>query len=163
NSQVFTIGVTDVAPSTPVDSDAGVNRVAVSSPNGASVGVTASSIDVNGPPVTYSLVGDTSGGGFTINATTGKVTVADSSKILIPDPSYDVTVDASDGTLHAQQSFTINVVLDDAPVVTAGHTLNYTENQAATAIDPAITVTDSDDANLVSATVQITGGYVNGE
>ena len=144
SSQAFVIAVTDVAPSTPIDSDAAVNRVAVSAPVGAAVGVTASSTDVNGPNVTYSLLGDTSGGAFTINATTGKVTVADPSKILIADPSYDITVDASDGTLHSQQTFTIAVVLDAAPVVTAGHTLAYTENQAATAIDPALTVTDSD-------------------
>src|SRR5258705_388931 len=52
---------------------------------------------------------------------------------------------------------------DVPPIVTAGHTLAYTENQAATAIDPALTVTDSDDANLASATVQISGNYVNGE
>ncbi|MCP1973789.1 cadherin domain-containing protein [Bradyrhizobium elkanii] len=163
SSQTFTIAVTDVAPSAPVDADAGANRVAVNAPVGAGTGVTASSTDVNGPAVTYSLVGDTSGGGFTINATTGKITVADPSKINIADPSYDVTVDASDGTLHSQQTFTIAVVVDQAPVVTAGHTLNYTENQAATVIDSAITVTDGDDANLVSATVQITGNYVSGQ
>ncbi|MHC2431769.1 hypothetical protein ACVIST_008514 [Bradyrhizobium elkanii] len=163
SSQTFTIAVTDVAPSAPVDADAGANRVAVNAPVGAGTGVTASSTDVNGPAVTYSLVGDTSGGGFTINATTGKITVADPSKINIADPSYDVTVDASDGTLHSQQTFTIAVVVDQAPVVTAGHTLNYTENQAATVIDSAITVTDGDDANLVSATVQITGNYASGQ
>ncbi|QOZ14196.1 hypothetical protein XI02_03235 [Bradyrhizobium sp. CCBAU 21365] len=163
SSQTFTIAVTDVAPSAPVDADAGANRVAVNAPVGAGTGVTASSTDVNGPAVTYSLVGDTSGGGFTINATTGKITVADPSKINIADPSYDVTVDASDGTLHSQQTFTIAVVVDQAPVVTAGHTLNYTENQAATVIDSAITVTDGDDANLLSATVQITGNYVSGQ
>ena len=163
SSQAFAIAVTDVAPSTPIDSDGAVNRVAVSSPVGAAVGVTASSTDVNGPNVTYSLIGDTSGGAFTINATTGKVTVADPSKVHLADLSYDITVDASDGTLHSQQTFTIAVVVDAAPVVTAGHTLAYTENQAATAIDPALTVTDLDDANLASATVQITGNYVNGE
>ncbi|MHC6152306.1 cadherin domain-containing protein [Bradyrhizobium elkanii] len=163
SSQTFTIAVTDVAPSAPVDADAGANHVAVNAPVGAGTGVTASSTDVNGPAVTYSLVGDTSGGGFTINATTGKITVADPSKIKIADPSYDVTVDASDGTLHSQQTFTIAVVVDQAPVVTAGHTLNYTEKQAATVIDSAITVTDGDDANLVSATVQITGNYASGQ
>jgi large repetitive protein len=161
--QTFTIAVTDVAPSTPVDSDAATNQVAVSAPAGTHVGVTASSTDVNGPAVTYTLTGDTSGGGFTINAATGVVTVADPSKIHAADPSYDITVDSSDGTLHSQQTFTIAVVLDAVPVVTAGHTLNYTENQAATAIDPAVTVTDSDNANLAHATVQITGNYVNGE
>jgi hypothetical protein len=163
SSQTFTINVTDAPPSTPVDSDGAANQVAVSSPNGTYVGVTASSTDVNGPAVTYSLTGDTSGGGFTVDPSTGKVTVADTSKILAADPSYDVTVQASDGTDTSQQTFTVNVVLDSAPVVTAGHTLNYTENQVATAIDPALTVTDSDNANLAHATVQITGNYANGE
>ncbi|GKQ54999.1 S-layer family protein [Bradyrhizobium sp. Ce-3] len=165
SSQTFTIDVTDVAPSTPVDSDGGVNRVAVGAPVGSYVNLTASSTDVNGPGVTYSIVSgsDTSGGAFTIDPNTGKVTVADPTKIHAADPSYDITVDSSDGTLHSQQTFTIQVVVDQAPVVTAGHTLNYTENQAATAIDSALTVTDGDDANLASATVHITGNYVSGE
>ncbi|MBR1205935.1 MULTISPECIES: cadherin repeat domain-containing protein [unclassified Bradyrhizobium] len=165
SSQTFTIAVTDVAPSTPVDSDGAINRVAVGAPVGSGTGVTASSTDVNGPAVTYSLVGDTSGGAFTINAATGKVTVADPTKIVFnpASPSYDITVDSSDGTLHSQQTFTIGVVIDAAPVVTAGHTLNYTENQVATVIDSAITVTDSDNATLDHATVQITDHYVSGE
>src|SRR5204863_44094 len=53
--------------------------------------------------------------------------------------------------------------INDAPVVTASGTLNYTENDPATAIAPALTVTDVDSANLSGATVQITGNYVNGE
>ncbi|WP_164094611.1 cadherin repeat domain-containing protein, partial [Serratia marcescens] len=80
-SQTFTIAVTDVAPSTPVDSNAAANTVAEGAANGSTVGITASSTDVNGPTVTYSLIGDTSGGGFTINAATGVITVADASKI----------------------------------------------------------------------------------
>ena len=36
----------------------------------------------------------------------------------------------------------------------AGHTLAYTENQAATAIDTALTVTDVDSTNLTGATVR---------
>src|SRR4029077_20047402 len=76
-----------------------------------------------------------------------------------------VTVIVNDGTLDsAPATETINVTpVNDAPVVTAGHTLNYTENQAATALDPALTVTDVDSANLASATVQITGNYANGQ
>src|SRR5207244_3802472 len=53
--------------------------------------------------------------------------------------------------------------VNDAPVVTAGGTLSYTENNPATAIDGAITITDPDSTNLISATAQITGNYVNGE
>ena len=81
SSQTFTIAVGDVAPSTPVDSNAAANSVAEGAAAGTSVGITASASDVNGPAVSYSLTGDTSGGGFTINAATGVVTVADPSKL----------------------------------------------------------------------------------
>src|SRR6202021_1368448 len=81
SSQNFTIAVTDVAPTTPTDSDNGTNTVAEGAANGTQVGITASSSDVNGPAVTYSLTGDTSGGGFTIDGSTGVVTVADATKI----------------------------------------------------------------------------------
>ncbi len=118
SSQTFTIGVTDVAPSTPVDSDAAVNQVSQGAPAGTHVGVTASSTDVNGPAVTYSLIGDTSGGGFTIDSATGVVTVADPSKVIFNagSPSFDVIVDSSDGTQHSQQTFTINVLQNTPPV-----------------------------------------------
>jgi uncharacterized repeat protein (TIGR01451 family) len=55
------------------------------------------------------------------------------------------------------------VAVNDAPVVTAGGTLAYTENDASTNIDSTITVTDVDDTNIESATVQITSNYVNGQ
>ena len=121
-SQTFTIGVTDVAPSTPVDSNAAANTrrrrrrqrhdrrhhrvLDRRQRTGAS---------------TYSLIGDTSGGGFTINATTGVVTVANSTKIdfeTAPGHAYTVTAQASDGTLTSSQTFTIGVtdVAPSAPV-----------------------------------------------
>ncbi|HSE31384.1 MAG TPA: choice-of-anchor Q domain-containing protein, partial [Pyrinomonadaceae bacterium] len=62
---------------------------------------------------------------------------------------------------------TVNITVNaanDAPVVTttAGN-LSYTENDPATAIDPGLTVTDGDSANLVGATVAITSGFVSGQ
>jgi Ca2+-binding RTX toxin-like protein len=58
---------------------------------------------------------------------------------------------------------TINPV-NDAPVVNAqGGTLAYTENQAAAAIDGLLTVTDVDSANLIGATVSITGNFQAGQ
>ncbi len=89
------------------------NSVAEGAANGSTVGVTAFSTDVNGPAVTYSLIGDTSGGGFTINAATGVVTVADSTKIDFEAlafngrDSYTVTAQASDGTLSSSKTFSI--------------------------------------------------------
>ena len=48
--------------------------------------------------------------------------------------------------------------VDDAPVLNANSgSLAYTENQAATAIYTAITLSDVDSANLTGATVAITG------
>ncbi len=81
STQTFAIGVSDVAPSTPVDSNAAANTVAEGAAANTTVGITASSTDVNGPGVTWSLTGDTSGGGYKIDATTGVVSVADPSKI----------------------------------------------------------------------------------
>jgi hypothetical protein len=65
----------------------------------------------------------------------------------------------------APQSFTITVTaVNDAPVLTAGGTLPYTENQVATAIDTTITVADIDSLNLTGATVTINPpNYVNGQ
>src|SRR6185295_16850436 len=97
---------------TPVDSNAAANTVLEGAANGTAVGVTASSTDVNGGAVTYSLTGDTSGGGFTINATTGVITVADGTKIDFESSAghaYTVTAQASDGILTSSQAFTINV------------------------------------------------------
>ena len=54
--------------------------------------------------------------------------------------------------------------MNDAPVLDAhSGSLSYTENQAATAIDTAITVSDVDSANLAGATAQITGNFVSGQ
>jgi hypothetical protein len=136
NTQTFTIGVDDVAPSVPVDSNAAANTVLEGAANGTAVGITASSTDVNGPAVTYALIGDTSGGGFTINAATGAITVADSTKIDYESSAghaYTVTVQSSDGTLTSSQTFTINVgdVAPTTPVDTNAAANTVTEAPSA--------------------------------
>lgn len=175
SSQAFTIGVTDVAPSTPVDSDGAVNQVSMNAPVGTYTGVTASSTDVNGPAVTYSLTGDTSGGGFTVDATTGQVKVADSTKVIYNagSPTYDVTVQASDGTLSAQQTFTITVVPNTPPVAN-DDSLSATEaggaNNAVAGTNPSGNVilatgsagsvldTDAEDASAALTVVAVHTG-----
>src|SRR5205823_3799301 len=63
----------------------------------------------------------------------------------------------------ATKQVTVTAV-NDAPVVTtSAGALAYTENQAATAVDPALTVTDADSANLVGATVTISGNFASGQ
>jgi hypothetical protein len=54
--------------------------------------------------------------------------------------------------------------VNDAPVVTAtAESLVYVEHQAATAVDPGLTTNDVDSANLVGATVAITGSFASGQ
>jgi hypothetical protein len=148
SSQAFTIGVSDVAPSTPVDNNAGTNTVAEGAANGTAVGITAQSTDVNGPGVTYSLTGDTSGGGFAINSTTGVVTVANSSKIdyeTAPGHIYSVNVTASDGALSSSQSFSIAVtdVASSTPTDTNNAT-NIIAEGAANGSTVGITASSTD-------------------
>jgi hypothetical protein len=149
SEQTLTISVNNVAPSTPVDSNAAANTVPEGAASGTAVGVTASSTDVNGPGVTWSLTGDTSGGGFTINTATGVITVADGTKVDYESSAghaYTVTAQASDGTLTSSQAFTINVgdVAPTAPVdtnaaansVAEGAAVGSTVGVTASSIDP---------------------------
>src|SRR5207245_1729184 len=79
-TQTFTIAVTDVAPSTPTDSDCATRG---SPPESTAFPYPtlfrSASTDVHGGTVTYSL-SDDAGGRFAIDATTGVVTVANATQ-----------------------------------------------------------------------------------
>ena len=79
--------------------------------------------------------------------------------------SFDFTVDDGTGTTStATFNWTINAV-NDAPV-TSGIELSaiaYDENDGPVSITAALSLSDSDDTDLESAFVQITGNYSNGE
>jgi CSLREA domain-containing protein len=153
SSQNFTIAVKDVAPSTPTDSDANPNSVTECAPNGTLVGITASSTDPNGPAVTYSITGDTSGGGFGINSSSGVVTLVDSTKIdyeTAPGHAHSITVVATGGALTSSQIFTI-AVADLAPV---GTNDSYSDSEGVTLNIPVpgVLVNDSDCRNGATLT-----------
>jgi cadherin-like protein/Big-like domain-containing protein/Calx-beta domain-containing protein len=69
------------------------------------------------------------------------------------------------GALTDTDTVNITVIgFDDAPsIITSSGSLAYTENDAPTAIDPGLTVTDIDSANLVGASVAITTNFVSGQ
>ncbi|WP_217312881.1 beta strand repeat-containing protein [Richelia sinica] len=71
----------------------------------------------------------------------------------------------NDGVINsnlASRNVTITAVNDAAVVISSGNNLSYLENATAT-IDSAITVSDVDSTNLISATVSITSGFVAGQ
>ena len=76
-----------------------------------------------------------------------------------------VTFTINDGTGDVSATQTIGITaVNDAPTLTSSGTpLAYTENDPATVIDSGITISDPDATPLSSATVLITGHYVNGQ
>ncbi len=167
----FTITITPVndAPSfvkgldQTVAEDAGAQTV-----NGWATSISAGPADEAGQTVTFNVTGNTNPSLFSVapaiasNGTLTYTPAADANGVA----TITITL-SDDGTpvaTSAAQTFTITVTaVNDAPVLTAGGVLNYTENAAPMAADTTITVSDVDSTTLSSATVQITGNYVNGE
>ncbi|MCF2148535.1 putative Ig domain-containing protein [Desmonostoc muscorum LEGE 12446] len=116
------------------------------------------------------------------NSTTGVLTLTGSSTVanyqtVLRSITYNNSSDnptttprtvsfvVNDGTANSTAvSRNINITaVNDAPVATATNSaLAYTEN-ATTAIDSGITVSDTDSSNLASATVSITSGFISGQ
>src|SRR5205807_1497440 len=100
------------------------NTVSEGAANGDLVGITASSTDVHGGTVTFSL-SDDAGGRFAIDASSGVVTVANASLLDYETAtSHDITVKAADPSgAFTTQTFTIAVTdVNEAPTVTSGAT-----------------------------------------
>ena len=106
-----------------------------------------------------------------VNVTTDAGGNASFSTVLTTSVASGIFISAtatrSNATFNAftdTSEFAQNVVATVAPVVTStGSTLAYTENAAATAIDPGLTVSDADSTNLTGATVSISANYANGQ
>src|SRR4051794_35972404 len=70
------------------------------------------------------------------------------------------SVNTDDPETTSANDATVTTLQDDAPVVTSGNTIAYTEQAAATVISSALTVTDVDSLSLAGATVTISSGFV---
>jgi hypothetical protein len=116
-SQDFIIAITDVVPTTPVDSNATADTGAEGAANGSAVGVTLFSDEPNGPAVSYELT-DNAGGRFAVDPSTGVVTVLDGNLLDFessgPSHTFIITGRATIGAVvTGTQSFIITVL--DAP------------------------------------------------
>ncbi len=112
---VFTITINDLDEfdtGAVTDANASTNSVAENATNGTLVGITglASDADATTNAITYSL-DDNAGGRFTINSSTGVVTVADGTLLNYEVAnSHNITVRATSAdTSFSTQSFTINL------------------------------------------------------
>ncbi|NQV27476.1 MAG: hypothetical protein HQ518_24260 [Rhodopirellula sp.] len=104
-------------PSDPIDADTTINAILEGAADGSTVSITASAIDPEGDAVTYSLIND-AGGRFTIDATTGVVSVRDGSLLDGPN-SHTITVQASDGAGGTSNADFVIAVSNVDPVLTS--------------------------------------------
>ena len=105
----LTATATADAPGEITDSNVAADTVAENASNGATVGITAQSVDVDGDTLTYSLTND-AGGRFAIGALSGIVTVADASLLNYESATtHSITVEVTDGTTPKTKTFSIAV------------------------------------------------------
>jgi VCBS repeat-containing protein len=126
-------------------------------------GVLANDRDPDGPPpLTAQKVTDVQFGTLTLNSDGSFTYLHDGSENFVDGFTYR----ASDSQLlsnTANVQITVTAINDPPVLGGVSGILNYTEGEAAKVIAGSITVTDPDNTTLTSATVTISGGFVNSE
>ena len=164
-TRVFTITIGDVdefdvGPVT--DSDGTANAVNENAANGTAVGVTAlaSDADATNNTISYTL-DDNAGGRFTIDGSTGVVTVADGTLLdreLAASHNITVRATSSDGSFNTA-IMTINVndidEFDVGPVTDSDGTANAVNENAANGTTVGVTALASD-ADATNNTISYT-------
>ncbi|MCK5944738.1 MAG: cadherin repeat domain-containing protein, partial [Planctomycetes bacterium] len=114
---------------------------------------------------TFSL-DDDAGGRFSIDVTTGVITVADGTLLDYETATtHDIVVRATDalGDYHQETvTITLSDIDDPLTVAATGTALSYSENGGAVAVDPALVVSDPDTL-IEGVTVQFEAGFTPGE
>jgi F0F1-type ATP synthase epsilon subunit len=123
--------------------------------------VTATDADLPAQSMTYSISGGADAALFSINPSTGELTFVTAPDFEVPadagiDNTYNLTIQASDGTLTATQDIAVAVTAlnDNNPVITSNGMLSIAENTVAVT---TITATDAD-LPAQSLTYSISGG-----
>jgi VCBS repeat-containing protein len=136
--------------------------VAENSPAATVVGtVVASDQDVPTQTLSYDIIAGNTGGAFQINASTGQITVANSTPVDFEvNPVFNLTVEVTDNGSPAQSStatVTINLTdVNDAPVI-AAQSFSIAENPLLNAVVGTVAASDPD-VPAQTLTFSITGG-----
>ncbi|HEV3469575.1 MAG TPA: cadherin domain-containing protein [Pyrinomonadaceae bacterium] len=163
--EAFTITITNQNEA-PTDIALSNDTVAENSATGTLVGNLSTTDPDAGDSFTYTLVSGTGDGDNASFQISGSQLQTNASFDFETDSSYSVRVRSTDtGGAFFEEAFTITITdVNEGPTLTAGGvTPTFTEDGAAVAIDPGLTVTDVDSTDIQSATVQITGNYQNGQ
>ena len=162
----------DAAETYTVDTTLNLIDIIVSDTDSGNVSVTLTLSDMSAGSLTTGTSGTTIST-FSSGTWSGKGSLFDVNTLLasvsyVPTAAYasnfNITVSISDGLAAPVTGLKLMSINNAAPVVTTtGAALGYTEDDAATAVDNALTVTDAVPGTLVGATISITANYANGQ
>ena len=120
-TETFTVNLNNVNDNAPSDITGTLPNINENSSNGTVIG-TLAGVDPDNDTLTYSII-DNAGGRFSIDPSTGIVTVLDGSLLNYENASsHDIVVQVSDGiNAPYQETFTVNLnnLNDNAPTLTA--------------------------------------------
>lgn len=153
------------------DANAAANGVADGSGAGTLVGITALAADPDGTAPVYSITGGNALGWFTINASTGVISVASGAVVQYETAqSITLTIQASDGvTTPVSANFGISISdVNEAPAITSTNSATLAENATAGTLIRTLTSSDPDLAgsnfgNPANRTYAIVGGNTGGK
>lgn len=163
------INVTDVN-ETPVIPAGQVFGVAQNAAANTVVGtVSATDPDTTAPnsTLTYSILSGNTSGAFTINSSTGQITVNNSAALNpATNPQFTLSIQVADGgspSLSATQNVTVNLSTgNQAPIISAGQVFSTAENRPNGAVIGTVVATDADSsAPNNTLTYSITAGNTN--
>ncbi|MEH7308609.1 cadherin domain-containing protein [Neobacillus drentensis] len=146
----ITIHLNDLNDNRPVPK-AFTKNIDENSANGISVGtVTATDADA-GSTFTYTIKDGNSAGAFTIDPSSGEITVADATKLDYETvKNFNLHVEVSDGTNTAETTVTVNLtnLNDNSPVAEDG-AFTIEENKAANTVIGSVKSSDADGDLLI--------------
>ena len=132
--------------------------------DGSTTGValgTVSATDADSDTVTYSIEGGNSAGLFEIDSSTGALSYKGTGEDYESDTtSYELTVRASDGSLHSDLTVTVNVTdVAEAPTFAeASYAFELAENSDGSTTGVALGTVSATDADSDTVTYSIEGG-----
>src|SRR5436190_1802919 len=125
DDQAIAVSVGNVNETPVIISDGGGATASIGVAENGTAVATVMASDVDGPSLSYSLVGGADQGKFTIDAATGLLSFPSAPLFESPGDAggnnvYDVTVRASDGTLFDDQAIAVSVSnVNETPVITS--------------------------------------------
>ncbi|HYE45769.1 MAG TPA: cadherin domain-containing protein [Caulobacter sp.] len=163
DTQAIAVTVTDLNEAPAITSNGGGATGAASVQENEAGVTVVTAFDPEGATITYSIVGGVDAGFFTIDSSTGALTFTTPPSFESADDSnsdsiYEVTVQASDGTLVDTQDLSIEVTDVDEALVIISDGGDATAGVAVAEGETDVTIVVADDPENTTITYSLGGG-----